>query len=154
MSERGVAVREAGTDEALAVRRVLDAAMLETGAVSDAVARGDALVAVDDASVVGALVLVPPRSVELPDAVAGTAGGMAADADGEGGMHVDAVAVRRRRRGQGVGRALVEAALARERRLSVAFDPAVAPFYDALGFETVVDVDGDGRRRATRTLEA
>lgn len=147
-----VPVREATGDDELDVRRVLDAAMLETDAVADAVARGDAFVAVDDGSVVGALVLVPPESVECPDAVAGDAGGTGGDAEGVDGMHVDAVAVRRRRRGRGVGRALVEAALARERRLTVAFDADVAAFYDALEFSVVAT--REGRRWATRTLDA
>lgn len=144
-ADADVVVRAATVDEALSVRRVLDGAMLATDLVSDAVARGDALVAVDDDRVVGALVLVPFDDVALPGAVAG-----------EVGMHVDAVAVRRRRRGQGVGRALVAAALDRERRLTVAFDERVRPFYDALGFDVVVDLggDGDGRLWAERSLAA
>nr|WP_264475510.1 GNAT family N-acetyltransferase [Halorubellus salinus] len=127
--------------------------MLETDAVSDAVVRGNVLVAVDDDRVVGALVLVPFDDVGLPDAVAGDE---RVDGDvvaGDGGMHVDAVAVRRRRRGRGVGRALVVAALERERRLTVAFDPGVRAFYDALGFEVVDDAaDVDGRLWAERSL--
>jgi GNAT superfamily N-acetyltransferase len=138
-----VVVREAGEDDELAVRRVLDAAMLETDAVSDAIGRGDAFVAVDDGSVVGALVLVPVDDVSFPEAVADDVG-----------MHVDAVAVRRRRRARGVGRALVEAALVREARLTVAFDPGVRAFYDALDF-AILDgsVDEDERRWAERSLD-
>lgn len=150
-----VTVREARVDEALAVRRVLDGAMLETDAVSDAVARGDVLVAVDDDRVVGALVLVPFGDVALPDAVADVAG-VDGDTAADGvGMHVDAVAVRRRRRGRGVGRALVEAALERERRLTVAFDSGVRAFYDALGFAVVAEAEeSDGRLWAERSLDA
>ncbi|MFC6952535.1 GNAT family N-acetyltransferase [Halorubellus litoreus] len=137
-----VVVREATVEAELDVRRVLDGAMLETDAVSDAVARGDAFVAVDDERVVGALVLVPLDDVALPEAVGGDVG-----------MHVDAVAVRRRRRGRGVGRALVSAALDRERRLTVAFDPGVRAFYDALGFDVVDEGTGsDGRLWAERSL--
>jgi len=137
----GVKVREATPGDELAVRRVLDAAMLASDAVDDAVARGDALVAVDDDRVVGALVLTPSVSVEYPDAVA-------PESDG---MHVDAVAVRRRRRGQGIGRALVEAALMRARWLTVAYDVRVAEFYDALGFDVVAE--RDDRRWAVRSVE-
>jgi GNAT superfamily N-acetyltransferase len=163
----GVVVREATVDDELDVRRVLDAAMLESTATSDAVARGDAFVAVaggdvvadggegvdeggvaDAGVVVGALVLVPHSTVELPDAVAEPGGAVA----GGVGMHVDAVAVRRRRRGQGIGGALVEAALERERRLTVAFDPGVRAFYDALDFATVLESEetADGRAWAVR----
>ncbi|NHN43462.1 GNAT family N-acetyltransferase [Halorubellus sp. JP-L1] len=140
--DAGVVVREATADESLAVRRVLDAAMLETDAVDGAVERGDAFVAAVDDRVVGALVLVPVASVDGPD-----------ELDGCDGMHVDAVAVTHRRRGQGVGRALVDGALERERRLSVAFDPSVGTFYDALGFETVVQADADGRAWAVQSLD-
>jgi GNAT superfamily N-acetyltransferase len=145
MTARGDAslvVREATVEDELDVRRVLDAAMLETDAVSDAIGRGDAFVAVDDDRVVGALVLVPLHDAGVPDAVAGDVG-----------MHVDAVAVRRRRRGRGVGRALVSAALERERRLTVAFDPGIRAFYDALEFDVVDDAPGvNGRLWAERSL--
>jgi len=170
-------VLEATPGDELGVRRVLDAAMLESTATSDAIARGDAFVAVagddgiagggegtdgdgtvdegevaDGGRVVGALVLVPFSSVELPDAVAERGDAVAGDV----GMHVDAVAVRRRRRGQGIGRALVEAALDRERRLTVAFDPGVRAFYDALEFTTVLEREesGDGRAWAVRDTAA
>jgi len=142
-----VVVREATTEDALAVRRVLDAAVLESAAVADGVARGDAFVAAAADRVVGALVLVPFSTVELPD-------GLPDELADSSGMHVDAVAVRRRRRGQGIGRALVLAALERERRLTVAFDPGVRPFYDALDFDVATDaVAGDAERLwATRSL--
>ena len=50
------------------------------------------------------------------------------------GSKIDAVAVRRRRRGQGIGTALVEAASDRRGRVTAAFDADVRPFYEALGF--------------------
>jgi GNAT superfamily N-acetyltransferase len=157
-----VIVREATTGDELDVRRVLDAAMLESTATSDAVARSDAFVAVAggdegtrgdervdenevfDERVVGALVLVPHSKVELPAELAGSRG-----------MHVDAVAVRRRRRGRGIGRALLAAALDREHRLTVAFDPGVGAFYDALDFTTVVGSEErvDGRAWAVRETD-
>jgi len=48
----------------------------------------------------------------------------------------------------------VLAALERERRLTVAFDPGVRPFYDALDFDVATDaVAGDAERLwATRSL--
>ncbi|MFB6122102.1 MAG: GNAT family N-acetyltransferase [Haloferacaceae archaeon] len=103
-------VRGAVPDDRVAVARVVDAAMLERGRdVADAIDAGDVLAAAADGTVVGALVL-----------------------DGD---RIDAVAVRRRRRGQGVGTALVEAALDRRGRLTADFDPRVRPFYESLGFD-------------------
>ncbi|WP_135821718.1 GNAT family N-acetyltransferase [Halostella litorea] len=122
----GVAVREARPDERVAVRRVIDAAMLEPGDVAGAIDRGDALVAVADGRVVGALVLEPRTE----------------------GAHVAAVAVTRSRRGQGIGTALVEVAGERAARLTAAFDPSVRPFYESLGF--AVEPAGDGRLRGVR----
>jgi GNAT superfamily N-acetyltransferase len=115
-------VRPDAPDERAAALNVLDAAMLRT----DRVDEGTLLVALNDGRVVGALLLV--------------------------GERVDAVAVRRRRRGQGVGRALVEAAGERRGRLVAAFDPDVRPFYESLGFEVVDEVAG-GRLRATRRFD-
>ena len=108
-----------------AVMNVLDGAMLDAdagrvraGLEGDAEADdGDAesedvtvLMAELDGSVVGALVL--------------------------DGRRVTAVAVRRSRRDQGVGTALVEAAVERRGRVTAGFDARVRPFYESLGFET------------------
>jgi len=60
------------------------------------------------------------------------------------GDHIDAVAVRRRRRGQGIGTALVEAAGERRGRLTAEFDADLRPFYEALGFR-VEATDETGR---------
>ncbi|WP_323191370.1 GNAT family N-acetyltransferase [Halostella sp. PRR32] len=122
-----VAVREARPAERVAVRRVLDAAMLEPGDVAGAIDRGDALVAVADDTVLGALVLDPR----------------------DRGAHVEAVAVRRSRRGQGIGTALVEAAAERADRLTADFDPGVRPFYESLGFEIEPTGEGEERLRGT-----
>ena len=112
----GLTVRRAGPRDHLGVMRVLDGANLEVDAsvVEDRIDAGTVLVADDANRIVGALVGVPRDST---------------------GMHVEAVAVRQRRRAQGIGSRLVGAALARWRPLTADFDPGVKPFYDALGFE-------------------
>ncbi|MEF8774107.1 MAG: GNAT family N-acetyltransferase [Halobacteriales archaeon] len=115
-------VREATPDDLPPAATVLDAAMLATDDLPAAVRAGRVLVAVEEGRVLGALVVAAPASV--PD------WSHERDAD----AHVEAVAVRRRRRGQGVGTVLVEAALSRGDRLTAAFDPVVAPFYESLGF--------------------
>jgi GNAT superfamily N-acetyltransferase len=116
-----VRVREATVPELPAVLNVLDGAALavNTGRLRSAVDRGDVLVAVvggaasgtepDDERVLGALVL--------------------------DGQEITAVAVRRRRRDQGIGTVLVEAAAERRERLVAVCDPEVRPFWNALGFE-------------------
>jgi len=106
-----VGIRAARVDELPDVLNVIDGAALETdtGRLRGAIDRGAVLVAVADGErVLGALVL-----------------------DGE---RVTAVAVRPRRRGQGIGTALVEAAASRRDRLVAEFDPRVRPFWEALGF--------------------
>jgi GNAT superfamily N-acetyltransferase len=129
-----VHVRAARPDEHESVAAVLDAAMLQTDELAPALARGNVLVAVVDDRLLGALVLVPGARKE-------------ADAPGS---HVDAVAVRPNRRGQGIGSALVESALARcgpDEGLTAAFDADVRPFYESLGFD-IEERDGRlfGRR--------
>ncbi|EMA71407.1 GNAT family N-acetyltransferase [Halorubrum distributum] len=110
-------------DDRLDVLRILDAAMLETDAdaVNDRIAAGDALVArsTRTGGVVGALVAVRPD----PDR-----------------LHVDAVAVRRARRGRGIGSALVAAAVDRAESdpavdaVTATFDADLRAFYEGLGF--------------------
>ncbi|WP_254766258.1 GNAT family N-acetyltransferase [Salinilacihabitans rarus] len=124
-------VRDATSGEALDVRRILDAAMLEPGDVEARIAAGDVLVAVVGDRHLGALVLDPRER--------------------DRGAHVAAVAVRRRRRNRGVGTALVERALERERRLTARFDEDVRPFYESLGF-SIEPID-DRRYRGVRRLD-
>ncbi|MFU8867077.1 GNAT family N-acetyltransferase [Natronococcus sp.] len=127
-------VRIAGPDDALEVRRILDAAMLEPGDV-EARLDGDVLIAGDrrgaDSTerILGALVCEPR----------------------ERGAHVASVGVRRRHRGQGIGRRLIERALERERRLTARFDDGVRPFYEALGF-TIEPID-EGRHRGVAVAD-
>lgn len=129
----GVRVREAIQGELPAVLNVLDGGGLATdhGRLERALARGDVLVAVaGDAGrrdrVLGVLALE--------------------------GEEITAVAVRRRRRGQGIGTALVEAAGDRRERLRAGFDARVRPFWESLAF--AVEPAGDrGRYRGTRPAE-
>ncbi|KAB1192700.1 GNAT family N-acetyltransferase [Haloferax sp. MBLA0076] len=121
-------VREGGPDELVAVMRVLDAGLLEVAAseVRERLETGDCLVADASGRVVGALVL---------------------DDD-----YIDAVAVSPSRRGNGVGTALVEAAVARQGRLVADFDARVRPFYESLGFsiEPTSEAQADDRFRGVR----
>ena len=132
----GFAVESATPDDRIDVLRVLDAAMLETDAetVDAAIDAGDALVArfTRTGAVVGALVATRPEPARL---------------------HVDAVAVRRARRGRGIGAALVAAAVRRAERdapvdaVTAAFDPKLEAFYTDLGFAVDRDrSDGDDDR--------
>lgn len=140
-------IRPARPDDALTVRRILDAAMLQTGDVEAAVEHGDVLVAVDDATpdenredatdgrILGALVL---DSTTNP--TPGFAEGVTSEAAAS--TRIAAVAVRRRLRDRGVGTALVEAAFEREGRLTARFDADVLAFYESLGFEIELIADG------------
>jgi GNAT superfamily N-acetyltransferase len=118
-----VEVRGARPDERAAVMNVLDGAMLEVETDRVASDATTTLVACEGDRVLGALVL-----------------------DGE---EVLGVAVRRSRRGQGIGTTLVEAAAARRERLVAEFREEVRPFYESLGFE-VRPADEDGRVHGVR----
>jgi GNAT superfamily N-acetyltransferase len=94
-----------------AVMNVLDGAVLavDAGTVRERIDRDTVFVAVADGRLVGACVLDGPE--------------------------IDAIAVRRRRRGQGIGRRLVEcAAESVDGDLRADFHRRVRPFYEALGF--------------------
>ncbi len=118
--------------DTLEVRRILDAAMLELGNVEARIDANDVFVAGDrwEASgdsnpssaqaerVLGAIVLEPVGEPE-------------ARSDG---AHISAIGVRRRHRGKGIGRRLIERAIERERRLTARFDADVCPFYESLEF--------------------
>ena len=118
-----VGVRAATVTDLPDVMNVLDGAVLEAdaAAVRDHIADDAVLVAVADDDrnrVLGALVL--------------------------DGVFIDAVAVRRRRRGQGIGTALVEAAGERRERLTASFDAHLRPFYEGLDFD--IEPTGDPGR--------
>jgi len=120
----GVTVRAATVGERPAVANVLDGAALEVdhATLEARIARRDVLVAVSDDDperVLGACVL--------------------------DGNRITAIAVRRRRRNQGIGSALVTRAARERDRLVAEFDAGVRPFYAALGFD-VQAIDDDRYR--------
>lgn len=124
-------IRTATPDETPAVRNVVDGAVLEleAQALDDAIENDDVFVAVREsdgtgsALVLGALVL----------------------AEGE----ILAVAVRNRRRDQGIGTALVESAAEHHNRLHAEFHERVRPFWESLDFSVEPASEADrfcGRR--------
>ena len=105
------AVREAAVADLPDVLNIIDGAALrvDVDGLRERIASEDVLVAVEEGRVLGTLVL-----------------------DGD---RVAAVAVRRGRRDQGVGAALVEAAADRRDRLVAECDARVRPFWESLGFD-------------------
>lgn len=133
-------VERAAPGDELDVRRVLDAAMLAVDeSLPERIAAGDAFVARfrPAGTVVGALVATRPEP---------------------GRRHVDAVAVRRARRGRGIGSALVAAAIddaATEptiELISAAFAPALRSFYMDLGFDVAPRPSSDDRLWGSRRV--
>ncbi len=111
-----VRVRPAIATERPAVANVLDGAALAVDhtRLAEIIDRGDVLVAVAGTGettdrIVGALVLE--------------------------GRDITAVAVRRRRRDQGIGTALVEGAASRRATLLAEFETDVRPFWESVGFD-------------------
>jgi len=108
-------VRTGEPSEVPEVMGILDAAMLDISpetvrSVTDSGVDGAVLLAAEEGRILGALVLV--------------------------GREIEAVAVRPKRRGQGIGTALVGVASGRGGgRLVAAFDAGLRPFYEGLGFE-------------------
>ncbi|WP_049969350.1 GNAT family N-acetyltransferase [Haladaptatus cibarius] len=125
-------VRPATPDEHLSVMRIVDAAMLETDAsdVKERIEKGTVLVAEEESRILGTVVLESRNR----------------------GAHIDAIAVLRARRGQGIGRELVEAAREQYGRLTAEFDPKIRPFYESLGFE-IESVENGTNERFRGTLE-
>jgi len=135
-----ITVREAAPDDRIGIRRVLDAAMLDVrDDLPERIEDGDVLIATAETGrVLGALVLVPRDRDWDSDDDWDHDCNRNHDRDGidaHGSARVDAIAVRRARRGQGVGSALIRAAAERHDRLTAEFDPGVRPFYESLGFE-------------------
>ena len=109
-----VDIRPATADDELAVRRLLDGAMLETGDIRGQIEAGAVLVAVDSANRVHGTLVFESRG---------------------NGVHITAIAVRRKRRDRGIGTALVEAVAPADGTVTATFDDRVRPFYQSVGFE-------------------
>ena len=126
-----VRVRAATAADRVAVLNVLDGAALavDGNRLDYSLARGATLVAEPDE---GGVVL----------------GALVRDGD-----EIEAIAVRRRRRGQGIGTALVDAAKAECDRIVAAFDPQVQPFWTSLGFDAAPVSEAD-RLRGVWTADA
>ncbi|WP_049928842.1 GNAT family N-acetyltransferase [Halopiger goleimassiliensis] len=137
-------VRTADRTDALEVRRILDGAMLEPGDVEARIGADDVLVAGDYRGSSG------DQTPDRPTAGERLLGTVVLEPC-EDGAHVSAIGVRRRHRGRGIGTALIERALERERRLTARFDDGVRPFYDALGF--AVEPIDDQRYRGVLTVD-
>lgn len=119
-------IRDATVGDLPSVMNVLDGGLLAVAApdIKGAVDDGDVLVCVTrdggDGPVLGVLVL--------------------------DGREISSVAVRRRRRGQGIGSRLVAAAAARRDCLVATFDERVEPFWESLGFD-IEEIEGTNRLR-------
>lgn len=127
-----VAIHPAGPDDRAAVANVVD---------------GAALTVADDTFervLESGTVLVAETEAAGADVTPPVLGALVLDGDG-----ILAVAVRPRRRGQGIGTALVEAAADRRSRLLARFDPRVRPFWESLDF-AIEPADADGRLRGVR----
>lgn len=119
-------IRTARSDELSTVMNILDGASLAVDATvaRERIGNEEVLVATDGGRVLGACVL--------------------------DGHEIEAIAVRRARRGQGIGSILIEAAAeAVEGTLTAEFDGRVRPFYDSLGF-AIEPADEPGRFRGLR----
>jgi GNAT superfamily N-acetyltransferase len=158
-----VTVRRATPADHVDAMRVLEGALLdvESATVRERIDRGAVWVATvapgdrdDDPKSAG------PNAVDDGEGAPGrVVGALVLDAPDREGVaprpeevrperrHVEAVAVTRRRRGRGVGRALVAACVEATAldRLSAEFRADVEPFYAALGFD--IEALDDGRRR-------
>lgn len=138
----GRRVRRATPADVLAVRRLVDGALLELDDLDGRVDAGDVLVATeprpptDERRILGAVVLEPLGSDPL-------------ETESTDGAHVSAIAVHRRHRGRGIGTALLEAVLECEEVVTANFDGDVRPFYESLGFD--VEPLAEGRYRGVKT---
>ncbi|MFC7073898.1 GNAT family N-acetyltransferase [Halovenus rubra] len=116
-------VRTATTDDVPALRNVLDGGLLALNSIplTAAVKTDSVLVAVRDGD------MSPVLGVVVLD-----------------GSEIAAIAVRQRRRGQGIGTALIEAASQRHDTLQADFHRRVRPFWESLGF-SITPTDEEDR---------
>lgn len=120
-------IRQADPDDLVDVMRLFDGALLETDPDrirNQLTGRRGCILVAGEGRPVGAIGLINGAEVDgdlpWPDAV-----------------YISAIAVQKQRRGQGVGRSLIDAAADRAapQPLSATFDEQVRPFYIACGFE-------------------
>lgn len=125
-------IRRAVAEDLPAVMNVLDGSLLDCPAASvrERIGAGTVLVAIEGERVRGALVL---SGTDGPES------------------EIEAIAVRRRYRGQGIGTALIERTRCRT-TLVAEFDERVRPFYESLGFRIRSIDDGRYRGRLSRLL--
>jgi GNAT superfamily N-acetyltransferase len=123
-------IRDACSDDLSEIASIIDAAYLqiETDSLRERISAGTVLVA------------VATRNGTMDSEVTGPILGVLV-LDGE---EITAIAVRPGRRGQGIASALVGEAKTRRERLTAAFDPAVRPFWESVGF--VVSEQSDSKR--------
>lgn len=126
-----VTIRVAAPADWIAVSRVLDGALLEHPDLEERIADGAVLVATVDESVVGAAVVERSGST-----------GRSPPEPWPDSAHLEAIAVRRKRRRDGVGAALVQAARERWAPLTADFDERVEPFYESLSAECRAGANG------------
>ena len=110
----GWTIRDARPDDLTQMMTILDAALLDIEATEVRAACGPgsrrwAFIAVADDRVLGTLVLAATR--------------------------IEAIAVRRARRGQGIGSALVDRACRAHPSVTARCDGAVRPFYESMDFD-------------------
>lgn len=124
-------IQEADTTHIPAVKALCDAGLLDISlqTIRDQTKAGEVLVAIEDDNVIGTCVLVP-RGGDL-------------------GAHIQALVIRRRRRGQGIGSNLVRAASTRHETLTADFSPELREFYEALDF-TIIKADQNRLRGIRR----
>lgn len=109
-----VSVRRARPEDRPQVQALFDVAMLafDRQDLPDRLRRGTVSVALDNDEIVGAALLA--------------------------GRHIEAIAVTRSRRDEGIGRALVDAVADGGRPICAACHESVIPFYDRLGFSIYI----------------
>jgi GNAT superfamily N-acetyltransferase len=136
-----LSIRSAQPHDRAAVANVLDGGLLVTPDLEPRIERGEVLVAVDDA-VLGAALFARTDGRETP---------------GERTVHVEAIAVRPGRRGQGIGRQLIEHLASDADRVTAEYPEDVRPFYEACGFAVESPdetADTDDRLRGVKTVES
>ncbi|WP_248516424.1 GNAT family N-acetyltransferase [Salinarchaeum laminariae] len=120
----GMSIETATEEDHVPVSRVLDGALLEHPDLRERIATGTVLVARRDGAVVGAVVVDASGSADPSP-----------PAEWQASAHVEAIAVRRKRRRSGIGSALLQTASRRWGPLTATFDERVLSFYESLGAE-------------------